>query len=95
MKCPKCDTSLTVTHQALAAENLTFTLAFEGDMMMARTLGGCLTDIDKLLTAEARHLGIDRPGVFLTSLVLEPHKAEVGLLVASGAAKREAQRGRG
>jgi len=93
MKCPKCDTPLCVTHKALDAERLTFTLTFEGDMLMARTLGECITNLNKLLTIEARAVGMKRAAVFLTSMTLDAHKAEVGLLLTQRPAKsrREGQ----
>lgn len=87
MKCPKCDAPLSVTHSALDSERLTFTIDFEGDMIMARTVGACITEIQKILVFEGRRLGLRSPAVFVTSITLEPHKFTVGLLNTSKARK--------
>ena len=87
MKCRKCDTPFSITHRALGAEHVTFSIEFEGEMLLASTLGRCIEEVAKLLMLEARHLGVKRPAVSVTSLVLEEHKAAVGLFLSAETAK--------
>lgn len=60
IKCPHCEKAVRVEKQAIFKEN-TLTLRISltpGHRLQASTLGGMLTDMDKLLKAGAKQLGV-------------------------------------
>jgi len=55
--CPKCKNELVLTAEAIENEMLVFAIKYEGEFLQAKTVGGLITNTDKLLKAIARESG--------------------------------------
>ena len=63
-------------------QTVSFKISFEGERLSAKTLGGTITEFEKLLVAVAKDVGV-KVHVFIESLEYKAHEATVGFLITT------------
>lgn len=49
MNCPECGKEVRLMAEELKTERISMTIKYEGDLLEAKTVGGIITNVDKLL----------------------------------------------
>lgn len=84
MKCPNCQTDLKISDKFADEQVLHFSIKYEGDMLSARTVHGTLAQVEKLLIATGKDIGV-KTRVYVHSIKQEPHELTFALLVVGDA----------
>lgn len=87
-ECPKCHAEFLVHPSLSVPKEQVFYLELESESMLipADIIGQQITSMNKLLAAVAKDVG-GKVGVFMHSIVLEPHKVRLGFLIVDALAK--------
>lgn len=80
MKCPCCETPLSLNTVAMDKELVSLHLEWEGAMVEARTIGGVVENTRKLLAASAKEVGIPSD-IFMRSIEWGDKQATFHFLV--------------
>lgn len=82
MECPKCHEKLEAVACVPETQKFSMELQFEGDCLSARTLGGTITNTDKLLVAIAKEAGA-KVATMIDSIEFKPHCARINFVIVA------------